>query len=234
MSYAAATDGVSVVVPARDAERYIDQALRSILDQDPAPLEVIVADNGSTDRTAEIAADHAPAVTVLRLPRAGGPPTSRNAAIAASRGSLVAFLDADDIWEPGKLAAQLAALESDPGLGYVLGHQRLLVEPGSELPPWARLDAFDGESPCHLTSALLVRREVLEAVGPFSEESPHAETADWFLRAHELGVRGQILPRLVVRKRVHGGNISGDQAIARSGVLHAIKGSLDRRRSMGG
>ena len=234
MSDAAVLEGVSVVVPARDAERYIDQALQSILDQEPAPLEVIVADNGSSDRTAAIASAHAPAVRVLRLPRAGGPPTSRNAAIAASRGSIVGFLDADDVWEPGKLAAQLAALDADPGLGYVLGHQRLLVEPGCKLPAWARLAAFEGEHPCHFTSALLVRREVLEAVGPFSESSPHAETADWFLRARELGVRGRILPRLVVHKRVHGDNISGNQAVARSGVLHAIKGSLDRRRSVSG
>ena len=224
-------ESVSVVIPARDAARFIGEALRSVVDQDPAPDEVIVADNGSTDATAEIARGYGRRVRVLRLPRAGGPPTSRNAGIRAARGTLIGFLDADDVWAPGKLHAQIAALRTNSALGYVLGRQRLLLQAGTTEPRWARAGGMTAEHVGHFTGALLIRREVLDRVGPFREQAVHAETADWFLRAQELGVRGEVVPQLVVYKRVHEGNLSGDQAIARHGVLRAIKDSLDRRRT---
>jgi glycosyltransferase involved in cell wall biosynthesis len=99
-------DRLSVIIPAYNAEATIEQAIRSAFDQSPAPHEVVVGDDGSTDDTAKIA-EGAGAI-VLRLPRGNGS-IARNRAVEASTGNLLFFLDADDWWTPGKLQAHVQA-----------------------------------------------------------------------------------------------------------------------------
>lgn len=96
----------SVIVPAYNAEDTIEQAVRSALEQEPKPLEVIVADDGSSDGTAERA--EMSGAKVLRLSHLNGS-VARNRAVEAAGGDLLFFLDADDWWKPGKIAAHLAA-----------------------------------------------------------------------------------------------------------------------------
>jgi teichuronic acid biosynthesis glycosyltransferase TuaG len=105
---------VSVVMPAYNATRYIESSIRSVLEQTYADLELIVVDDCSTDGTADLVqrlfgAD--PRLQVIRLPvNRGAPAGPRNVGVRAARGAWVAFLDADDIWHPQKLACQMQAL----------------------------------------------------------------------------------------------------------------------------
>lgn len=110
---------VSVVVAAYNAERTLGAALTSALSQVPRPAQVIVVDDGSQDRTAEVAAAF-PEVQVLRQ-RNQGPSAARNAGIRAASQPWVAFLDADDLWLPGKLARQLAAARRHPAAVMLAG-----------------------------------------------------------------------------------------------------------------
>lgn len=111
---------VSVIIPAYNAERHILTALDSVLAQTMADLDVVVVDDGSHDRTAEVAAATAdPRVRVLRTTN-GGVACARNHGMAMSSGRYVAFLDADDVWLPTKLQHQVALLDSDPQVGLVL------------------------------------------------------------------------------------------------------------------
>lgn len=102
-------DTVSVVIPCYNGERFLSEAVASALGQTRPPLEVIVVDDGSTDRSAELAMSLGPTVRVIRQSNQGES-VARNRGIDEARGEWIAFLDADDSWMPGKLEQQVVAL----------------------------------------------------------------------------------------------------------------------------
>jgi glycosyltransferase involved in cell wall biosynthesis len=107
---------ISVVIPAHNAEKYLEETLASVHTQTFSDYEIIVVDDGSTDRTAEIASDHDRVVLLAQTNR--GEAGARNTGIRAARGKYVAFLDADDIWLPSKLEKQAARLLAHPSTAW--------------------------------------------------------------------------------------------------------------------
>lgn len=103
---------ISVVIPAHNAERYIDEALASVRSQTFSDYEILVIDDGSTDRTSEIASSYDGVILLTQSNR--GAAAARNTGIRAARGKYVAFLDADDMWLPSKLEKQAAQLLENP------------------------------------------------------------------------------------------------------------------------
>lgn len=129
---------VSVIIPARDLEGYVDDAIRSVLDQDFGDFELIVVDDGSTDGTAskvEAWMRRDRRVRLLANRRRPGVSGARNTGIDAARGAFVAFLDADDTWFPGSLRARVARLKSIPERAFVHGPLRLVDETLAPLGP---------------------------------------------------------------------------------------------------
>jgi glycosyltransferase involved in cell wall biosynthesis len=112
------TPRVSVIVTAFNHERYIRDAIQSVLDQTYHDYEVIVVDDGSTDATAERVSAFSDRVFLVRQENQGVA-GSRNTGIGRARGQLLAFLDGDDVWEPDKLAHQVGAAERHPGSGLI-------------------------------------------------------------------------------------------------------------------
>lgn len=224
---------VSVVVPVRDGAAFVAEALESVAAQSRPAEEVIVVDDGSADDSAAIAASF-DGVRVLRQAPAG-PAAARNAGVAASSGELIAFLDADDTWTPDKLAYQVGHLEARPHLGGVGGSQRLRLTPGVPLPYWAvRRDGTLNERLVAGTappSALVLRREAWELVGPMDPTLGVGEDTDWLLRASELGVRIEWLEKIVLNRRIHAGNLTRDELAMRRSLAFALKRRLDRRRA---
>jgi glycosyltransferase involved in cell wall biosynthesis len=105
---------VSVVMPARNSERYIEEAMASVFSQSHRDWELIVVDDGSTDGTGDVVQmvlAREPRLRMLRLAHPGGPAGARNAAIALAEGRYIAFLDSDDLWLPAKLERQLELME---------------------------------------------------------------------------------------------------------------------------
>jgi glycosyltransferase involved in cell wall biosynthesis len=109
---------VSVVIPAFNARRYVGQAIKSALDQTYPEIEVILVDDGSTDGTAEVPETCDPRVRVIAQPNRGVA-MARNAGIEASSGDYVAFLDADDLWLPSKIARQMSIATRSREVGLV-------------------------------------------------------------------------------------------------------------------
>jgi glycosyltransferase involved in cell wall biosynthesis len=181
---------VSVVIPTYQRAALLEEAVRSVLAQRYAHLEVLVEDDGSTDESGAAMARLAdPRISYRWAPNVGRPAPVRNRGVARARGSLVAFLDSDDVWEPGKLEAQVAALEQDPTLlavsceatwvparkQPVIGLDGVVVR-----PTFAELLQRN----LVMTSGMVVRREALAAVGGF-DESPElraVEDLDLWLR----------------------------------------------------
>ena len=190
---------VSVIMPAYNARPFIEQSIRSVLDQDYANIELIVVDDGSRDGTPELAEQFGDRVTVLRQKNAG-PAAARNRGINASRGELIAFLDADDVWLPGKASMQVRYLQNHPDVDFVYGHFKqwrpqadgtfsappLLI---SEKAPFAVFSEHSGwiytalllDNVVHIITAML-RRSVIEAVGGLDETLPTGEDYDLWLR----------------------------------------------------
>ncbi|MEO9255789.1 MAG: glycosyltransferase family A protein, partial [Tepidiformaceae bacterium] len=103
---------VSVIIPMYNSARYIAAALESVYAQDFTSFEIIVVDDGSTDGSADIARAHGTAL-LLRQENLG-PAAARNAGLRGANGTLIAFLDSDDIWLPQKLRLQVDFLAANP------------------------------------------------------------------------------------------------------------------------
>ncbi|ROR29631.1 glycosyltransferase [Inmirania thermothiophila] len=200
---------ITVVVPAFNAARWIRRAIDSVLAQTHRPDEIVVVDDGSTDETPDILAGYGDRIRVVRQDNRGLP-AARNAGIAAARGDLIAFLDADDWWRPGKLAAQLALMRERPEVGFCSTEATVVDDDGTEVGRWrcppcegAILEAIFER---HATvagsgSAVLVRREVLERAGRFDETLPALEDIDLWMRLAAISAYACVAEPLVVIRR---------------------------------
>lgn len=228
MSSTAVSPPISAIIPVYNGADYLAEAIESVIAQDYTPLEIIVADDGSTDDSAAIARSF-PDVTCLDLPH-GGVSRARNAAVEHSTGKWLAFLDADDRWLPGKLHAQVAQGESETGDagGFVLCCQVHRFE--GEVPSWF-LKPLDGRSEIAFEpSAWLVRRDVFDAVGPFDEARALGEDTDWLSRARDAGVKYSALEGVFVERRIHDANTSRLLANPNRAMLQILRESLVRKR----
>ncbi len=218
---------VTVVVPTHEGERYIAECLASIVGQSRPPREIIVVDDGSSDRGPEIAAAFEGPVRVVRQTKAG-PAAARNRGIAMATQPYLGFLDHDDLWTPSKTEVQLAALEADAGLAATFGHMVEFASP--ELAPEVtrHFAITDVATPSTLISCMLIRTAEFRRVGTLDEGS-RADFVDWYLRAHDLGLRFATVASVVVRRRIHERNTSRDPRV-KADYLRHLKASLDRRR----
>src|SRR5437870_1421497 len=112
---------ISCIVSVYNGERYLREALDSILAQTHRPLEIIVADDGSTDRTASVAVGYGDQIRYLCQPNAGTA-SACNLGLSAAQGDFVAFLAADDLWHPEKLARQITRFRERPQLDLCVTH----------------------------------------------------------------------------------------------------------------
>ena len=223
---------MSVIIPVFDGERYLAAAIESALLQTVSPAEVVVIDDGSTDRSAAIAEGFGGTVRCVRQARAGIG-AARNAGLVAARERLVAFLDADDLWEPGKTAGQRAALEADRRLDMVFGLAVQFHSPELSDEERARTRVPSAPAPGYVPGGGLFRREAFERAGAFETGWRVGEFVGWYQRAMELGLRSALVPEVVLRRRVHTTN----QGIrARDSLIdyaRILKASIDRRRAAG-
>jgi glycosyltransferase involved in cell wall biosynthesis len=218
---------VSAIVPVYNGERFLAAALDSIFAQSYRPVEAIIVDDGSTDRTADIARSYAEARYIYQPNQ--GHAAAKNAGAAAAAGDFLAFLDADDLWTPDKLFVQVAYLLDHPEIDYVIARMRNFLEPGVE-PPLLAKNFLAADSAGFVVGTLLVRRAVFNAVGGFDTTYRHGNDTDWFFRAKEAGVRMTMLPHVLLRRRFHGANLSYETRAMASDFLRAVKLSIDRTR----
>lgn len=173
------TELVSVVIPVYNGETYLAAAVESVLRQTHPSVECVVVDDGSTDRSGEIADGLSAAepgrVRVVHTENRGVA-AARNCGIAAARADLVAFLDADDLWLPAKLERQLIAFRARPEAGIVYTGVHLVDAHGRYIgrmraaPPAAALrNTLLMERPPLILTTGLVPRQVLDAIGGFDE-----------------------------------------------------------------
>jgi glycosyltransferase involved in cell wall biosynthesis len=219
---------ISVVLPVYNRARYVGEAIDSVLGQSRPPEELIVVDDGSTDDSlAVIERFVCPGVRIVRRPN-GGIGAARNTGLAAVTGDLIAFIDSDDVWERDKLALQMRALHEGDGVQLVFGHLIEFLSPDRADELAGSLRVATEPVPGLIATTLLVRRTAAERIGPFDERLRVGEFVEWMARANDLGLASRMLPEVVARRRIHGGNSVLTRA--NTDYLRAIKTTLDRRR----
>jgi glycosyltransferase involved in cell wall biosynthesis len=220
-------------VPVYNGEKYLADAIESILRQSYPLLEIIIADDGSTDATATVAARYGEQILYLRQHNAG-PAAARNLGVGAATGEFVAFLDADDLWHSEKLARQVACFQESDELDYCVAHvQNFWIPELIAEERKFRDHRMSKPLPGFSTGTLLARREFFNAVGQFNMAIKHADDTEWFLRANERGARIKLLPDVLLYRRLHYTNLSRVNASnSRDQYLGVLKSALDRRRRL--
>jgi glycosyltransferase involved in cell wall biosynthesis len=221
------SEPISVIIPVYNCERYLAEAIESVLEQTYPPSELIVVDDGSTDGTAAVAARYTRFVRYSYQPNAGVA-EALNKGITMSSGSFLSFLDADDIWMQDKLKHQMSAMDA-PVLDMVFGQIEQFYSP--ELN---KQGGPAGVMPGYSKGTLLIRRRSFSLVGTFSKGFQLGDFIEWYLRATELGLKSLMLPEVVMRRRIHADNMGIRQRGQRADYLRILKASLDRRRTLRG
>lgn len=233
---------ISVVIPAYQAEQYLLDTIRSAQTQTLPPSEIIVVDDGSTDRTARIAEESG--VTVVRQ-RNSGVAKARNVGIEAARNKLVALLDADDQWDCEKLERQWAVISRFPRAGFVTGNYSFFdnrggykdtyldrlgddyykagrVEVGPGVALFERVDFTGINWIVPSPSALLVKKEVFKTIGYFDEELNGVDDTEFYLRA--MGNFSFIfLEKPLVKYRQVAGGLGSNQLLCVASFLKTIE-----------
>ena len=229
---------VSVIIPAYNADPFVGDAINSVLNQSHENLELIVVDDGSTDRTAEIAeAFDDPRLQVLRQANSG-PARARNLGLALAKGEVVAFLDADDSWSPIKLDRQLPELLGDPTVAAVGCLMHYQSSSGTILGTAGQsVDHIDQERigtgrllPFPLSSTL-IKRSTLDNVGEFDESlRDGAEDLDLMTRVAREG-RFICVDEVLGVYRIHPGSLSVHKFALQRAQTRFVRARLSEREN---
>ena len=220
---------VSVIIPVFNGARFLAQALRSAEDQSYRPIEVLVVDDGSTDDSADVARSFSRVRYQRQEHR--GPAAARNVGIRLAEGEWIAFLDADDVWQPNKISRQLTWLGDRPGFEGATAFFRNFLEQGFERPPWLPAEGLFKDQRGGFSN-LVVRRTIFDRVGMFDENIGYGAIADWLLHVREAGLQFGTVEETLSHRRIHDANISWDAQRRRDVLLRSVHASILRRRGL--
>lgn len=219
---------VSAVIPAFNAELWVSEAVRSVLDQTYRPLEVIVVDDGSADGTGDVVRAFGGAVRYIRQAN-GGVSRARNHGAAEARGEFIAFLDADDSWLPRKLEVQVGRIVDLPrAVASFMSSVSVKAGTKIEVPnlcrPEADLVAGLLLHSCVVgnASSVMIRREVFTRTGGFDPALSQCADWDMWIRLAELGPV-DVVSEPLVRVRSHERNMSSNVALLEADTLRLLE-----------
>jgi glycosyltransferase involved in cell wall biosynthesis len=220
---------VSVIIPVYNGERFIAESIESALEQSYSPIEIILVDDGSTDGSLQIARSY-DNIQILKQAHQGVS-SARNAGIAAARGSFLAFLDSDDIWDREKISKQIHDLQRHTDIGCVFCRFENFFDPETSPPDWLNRSSFldkrfkDMMSLC----TMLIRKEIFDRVGNFNTDLRSGEDLDWFVRAKEAGIVSKHMDEILVSRRLHDKNLTYSNHSTKADLLRVFKASIDRK-----
>jgi glycosyltransferase involved in cell wall biosynthesis len=205
---------VSVIVPTYNRSAFIGKAIDSVLNQTYTRYELIVVDDGSTDRTPVLLDRYGNSIKVVHQHNQGVS-AARNKGIRAAAGDLIAFLDSDDYWLPKKLEEQVALFNSQPDI-LICQTEEIWIRNGRRVNPKKRHKKqsgmiFEKCLPLCLVSpsAVMIRRALFDEVGLFDEALPACEDYDLWLRITWKYPVYLIDSPLIVKQGGHGDQLSG-------------------------
>lgn len=224
---------VSAIIPCRDGATWLPDAIRSTFEQGVSRLETIVVDDGSEVPCADVATQTRPEAIVLRHEEPRGPAAARNTGLRAARGAFIAFLDADDVWQPGGIARHLERLAAHPEALFSVAATEIVVMPATRGTDIVAGRVLRKATVDLLLPATVFRREAFTVVGVLDEALRFGEDSDWFLRARERGVPYITHAERYLFYRRHERNMTCGRDLRELFVPQTIVRSLRRRRAEG-
>lgn len=215
---------ISVIIPVYNGEAFLKEAIQSIQQQNYQPLEIIVVDDGSTDRTAEIANSYGNLVRYAYQSNRG-PAAARNKGLGMAHGNIIAFLDADDLWTPNKLEIQIPYLKSNVS-EIVLGRVQVKALEGEPL-----FKIHTNPILSFVMGCGLFRKSVFDKVGYFDENLRYSEDIDWYLRVREHNIAIAVLSEVTLFHRKHRNNTTRRKTAHDLNMITVLRKSLARRRA---
>jgi len=204
---------VSVIIPTYNGERYILQAVKSVLSQTYKNYEIIVIDDGSTDNTKQVLQPYQHLIRYIYQKNQGAA-IARNHGCRIAKGEFLAFLDGDDFWEPQKLEQQITYFAENPDIDLVQSGWNLVNQNGeiiSKITPWDYAPELDLATwviyKLVRPSALILRRHWWEKVGGFDHRYPPTEDLDFVLRLALMGCKSAWLTEIHAAYRQHENNL---------------------------
>ena len=222
---------VSVIIPVFNGEKYLREAIGSVLGQTYRSFELIVVNDGSTDNSGAIAESFA---SQLRYCYQGnsGLGAALNRGIELSRGCFLSFLDADDLWKEDKLMHQMTVFEDNPDMDIVFGQIKQFYSPELDENQRKRIQIPGKDMPGFFKGCMLIKRDSFFRVGAFETRWKVGDFIDWYLKAVEKGLKSIVLNEVVTLRRIHADNMGIRERASQTDFVRILKASLDRRRKM--
>lgn len=221
---------VSIIISAYNYESYLADAIKSSLDQDWEPLEVIVVDDGSTDNTLAVARRFGSQVRIVEGFHEGAAAT-RNRGIAAAHGAFFLHLDADDVLRPAAVRTLMGVFEREKRCDIAAGNFACFASPELSIEVTSRFRVPSEPQRGHLAGVAICRAGVFTTVGVLDEKYQPASDVEWWLRATAGDITIELIDSVVLNRRIHGNNSSlrASQAF-RDVSLRLVREALQRKR----
>ncbi len=220
---------ISVIIPVYNGDRYLKEAIESVLAQDYEPLEIIIIDDGSTDNSANIAQSFGKKINYYYQEN-GGHGSAINYGLEVAKGDYLAFLDSDDIWSENKLTLQMKVMLNEPEIDILLGMVKQFFSPELDQETKAKIYCEPNLMKGYVFGTMIIKRDAFLRVGKLNQNYTIGSFIDWFFNASESKINIKILPELVLYRRLHTTNSTIVNPQNRSDYARIIKTVLDRKR----
>ncbi len=220
---------ISVIVPVYNGEKYLKEAIDSILSQSYRPFEIILIDDGSNDKTAEIAAIYKKTLTYL-YQKNKGIAASRNLGISMAKGNFISFLDADDLWIKEKLQIQKERLAADPAIDIIFGMVKHFYSPDTDEEFKKSVRCPSEPSKGLHAGTMLIKKSTFLEVGYFSTDYKTGEFIEWCARTREKNLKVHIVPEILLKRRIHNNNYTLINKHLKNDYAKIVRDMLLRRK----
>ncbi|MDP3385817.1 MAG: glycosyltransferase family A protein [Eubacteriales bacterium] len=220
---------ISVIIPVHNGEKYLSEAIDSVLAQTLRPYEIIVVNDGSIDKTEDICKGYGDKIRYASQENKGAA-SARNTGIKLAEGEYLSFLDADDLWSESRLSQGMEAMKKDPSIAMTFGMVAEFYSPETD-------EAFRDRYKCQRIplkgihpGTLLIRKDDMMRVGLFDETFRTGEFLDWFNRANDMGLKYLMTDQIQMRRRIHYTNHGITQQSSKEDYLRIVKERLMKRK----
>jgi glycosyltransferase involved in cell wall biosynthesis len=220
---------VSVIIVVKNGERYLAEAIESVLVQTYEPFEIIVVDGQSTDNTEKITKSYKQVRYIRQTGQ--GIADAYNVGIDTAKGKLIAFISHDDLWASNKLSVQVNYLVSHPEIQYTVTKFKYFLEQGGYTPPGFKKELLGKEHVGRIMETLVTRKSLFDLIGKLNTDFTIANDVDWFTRAKDKNIPMATIPEVLLYKRIHNTNLSSNAQVNNQELLGILKQSISRRRN---
>lgn len=216
---------ISVIIPVYNTEKYVADAISSVLAQNYPNLEIIVVNDGSTDGTLEVLKSFGDKIKIINQENQGQS-VARNIGVQQSRGSIIGLLDADDIWTTNHIELLLPHLMGDNAYDIARGYTQWVTQLGTvneirQEPVWQPVSLGAG----------LYKKSIFDTVGWFDPEMRQGQDLDWAIRCRECNCKEKMITETTQMYRRHENNLTNDPERFKRGQADSLLKKIARTKA---